>query len=64
MLPDLPDSGLVSDIYHIGKRGSFEARKRGESNETFKLVMAAALIWMGAKMGLEAFEKMHGGRGR
>lgn len=64
MMPNLPDGGLVSDIYHLGKRGSFEARKRGDSDQTFKLLMSAALIVMGCKMGMEAFEKMRGGRGR
>lgn len=62
--PTLPDKGLVHDIYDIGKRGHFESQKKGQPEPTFKLVMGAALVWIGAEMLLEAWNKMHGGRGR
>lgn len=64
MHPPFPDSGFISDIYHVSKRGSFEAKKRGESDQLFKFAMAATLVYIGCKMGLDAFQKTQGGRGR
>ena len=64
MLPSEPDNGLISDLYHIGKRGSFEARKRGQDDALFKFVAGTALIWIGGTMALNAWNKLHGGKGR
>ena len=64
MYPVPTDSGVLSDLFHLGKRGSQEARKRGENDSGFKMMMGVALIAIGSTMMLENFEKMHGGRGR
>ena len=58
------DSGLLGDHYHISKQGSQEAKRRGESDSHFKLMMSAALVIIDATMGIEAWNRMHGGRQR
>lgn len=59
MTGPFPDPGIVSDVYHFSRRGSFEAKHRGESDHTFKMVMAASLIFMGARMAFDTWNKMH-----
>jgi hypothetical protein len=59
-----PDPGLLSDIYHFSKRGHIESNKKGSPEPTYKLVMGAALVWMGAVMAMDAWKKMHPPVGR
>lgn len=63
MLPNLNEGGLLSHAYHFAKSGEIESRKNGKPEPSYKIVMGLALIFIGAQMTLDAWNKMHGGKG-
>jgi hypothetical protein len=64
MLPNPNDGGLLSHAYHFSKSADIESRKRGREEPVLKLVMGGALVIIGARMAMDAWQKMHGGRVR
>jgi len=62
---NIPETGgLPNDMLHVFQRNYHDKRRRGQRDDTSLLLMGAMMTFIGVKMSLDAWNRMHGGRGR